>query len=253
MVNALVATVREAAFFNASKRLAYLEAWREVGSRPSIADCYEEDYDLLPPERHSSEGNEDSDDDAVADDLAELARRIQVARKDMNDNLPAHELTKYEKDVTCLVPCTSQIPNTGLGLFFFPHSSSTISVSDCKEGETTTRTTAMTIPEGDIVCYYCGNLHDFQSIKELTDKTYLMHVANETFIDPGPLLQIKARYINDCCSACVNCKVVPEAKNERMAIVAIRDIEMGDELFFSYGEQYWANQDYEGIVYTGIC
>ncbi len=71
-------------------------------------------------------------------------------------------------------------------------------------------------------------------------------------VDPGPLLNIKARYMNDPRNELyVNTKFVPEPASNRCAVVATRDIMPGEELFVSYGEAYWANQDYEGTVYSG--
>jgi SET domain-containing protein len=79
-----------------------------------------------------------------------------------------------------------------------------------------------------------------------------MMVANEVLVDPGPLPNIKARYINDLLNELyVNTKYVPEPACDRCAVVATRNIKPGEGLFVSYGEAYWANQGYEGTVNSG--
>lgn len=176
--------------------------------------CLPQDFDLL-----QNKGQDDCD---------ELMRRCLEAREDMNNHLPPHELAMDDD----LVSSESNIENAGQGLYF--RSSS-----------------RRLIRKGEVICYYCGHLHDFHSSKRLQDKSYLMMVANDALVDPGPLPHIKARYINDPLNEdVVNCKFVPEPASERCAVVAIRDIEPHEEIFVSYGEAYWANQDYEGTVYS---
>ena len=150
----------------------------------------------------------------------------------MNNHLPPHELVMDED----LIPAESNIENAGQGLFFRPSPLGS----------------RIIILAGDVICYYCGHIHDFHSSNRLKDKSYLMLVANDVLVDPGPLPNIKARYINDPLNeGYVNTKFVPEPALNRCAVVATRDIQPEEELFVSYGEAYWANQDYQGTVYSG--
>lgn len=197
------------------RRLDYLELWRELAIRPSEHDCDPQDLGMFR---------------RTQDDCDELTKKCLEARRDMNDAFPPHELA-MDND---LQPSTSAIEDAGQGLFFCPSSGH---FKICRD---------------EVICYYCGHLHSFLSAKYLQDKSYLMLVANDLLVDPGPLPNIKARYINDPLNeAYWNCKFVPEPDNNRCAVVAIRDIHPKEELFVSYGEAYWANQDYRGTVYHG--
>jgi len=64
-------------------------------------------------------------------------------------------------------------------------------------------------------------------------------LSGDVHVDPGPLSQVKARYLNDPLNdEMINCKFV--VQEFRAAIVSLRDINAGEELFMSYGEPYWA-------------
>jgi len=196
------------------KRLRYLELWRELGIRPEPSDCDPADRDLL-----GKEG---------PDDLGELKARCLDARRLMNQALPTRALARDDD----LVPLPSGIKGAGMGLFFRPSSPSSL------------------LHEGEVLCYYCGHLHNFHSQKELKDTSYLMLVDGDLFVDPGPLPQIKARYINDPLNVrFVNCHLVAQAEELRCAIVASRDIRVGEELFFSYGDAYWDQRKFCGTIY----
>ena len=85
----------------------------------------------------------------------------------MNENLPIIE-GPYD---SCLEARPSSIPEAGLGLYY--------------TGDTA-------LPKNEIVCYYYGAIHSFQSARELVDKSYLMLVSGDTLVDPGPFPTIKA-------------------------------------------------------------
>ena len=66
-----------------------------------------------------------------------------------------------------------------------------------------------------------------------------MVLHGNTLVDPGPLPQVKARYINDPLNeSLTNCKFV--VQEYRAVIVSTKTINPGDELFMPYGEAYWA-------------
>eukprot|EP00551_Chaetoceros_affinis_P007175 CAMPEP_0203669184 /NCGR_PEP_ID=MMETSP0090-20130426/5624_1 /ASSEMBLY_ACC=CAM_ASM_001088 /TAXON_ID=426623 /ORGANISM="Chaetoceros affinis, Strain CCMP159" /LENGTH=173 /DNA_ID=CAMNT_0050533803 /DNA_START=169 /DNA_END=687 /DNA_ORIENTATION=+ len=173
----------------------------------------------------------------------------------MNDHLPPHELALDDM----LVVAKSCIPNAGNGLFYQQPSSSSSSVSTSSvstsseilpmselaaapppTATTTTTMTSIPIASGTTICYYTGHRHNFLSQKYISDKSYLMNVASDIMVDPGPLLSIKARYINDPLNPnYVNCTFVPEPELFRSAVVAKRDIYPGEELYVSYGDIYW--------------
>jgi hypothetical protein len=196
-----------------SRRLEMLELWRELAIRPKREECVE-DSDLM---------------DRELDDVQELTKRCLQVRGLMNDSLPPVE-EAHDRHLTA---SKSGIPDAGLGLFFDP--SREEEVSNDGEDETS-------IDTGTIICYYTGHIHDYHSAKGLKDRSYLMLVNGGILVDPGPLPQIKARYINDPLNdKFVNCKFVPDKL--RSAVVATRMINRGEELFVSYGDAYWAQHE----------
>ena len=81
----------------------------------------------------------------------------------MNEKLPSI-VGPLEDD---LVAAKSTIEGAGQGLFFEPTDRDKV------------------IPEGSLLCYYYGHIHNFHSVKELHDKRYLMLVEGDTFVDPS--------------------------------------------------------------------
>jgi predicted transcriptional regulator len=194
------------------RRLEMLELWRELAIRPKREECVE-DSDFW---------------DREEDDVQELTERCLLVRELMNDNL----LPVEEAQDRHLKAIKSGIPDAGLGLFFDPEE-----VSNDSEDETS-------IEAGTILCYYTGHIHNYHSAKGLKDRSYLMLVDGGILVDPGPLPQIKARYINDPLNEIfVNCKFVPVPDKLRSAVVATRTITRGEELFVSYGDGYWAQHE----------
>lgn len=64
--------------------------------------------------------------------------------------------------------------------------------------------------------------------------------AEEFFVDPSTNANIKARYINDCLEPHrYNVAFVPDPPRERAAVVTLRTIQPGEELYVSYGQAYW--------------
>jgi hypothetical protein len=163
------------------RRLEMLELWRELAVRPKREE-FVEDSDLF---------------DRELDDVQELTERCLRVRALMNDSLPPVE----EAHDRHLIASKSGIPDAGLGLFFDPSSRLEEEVSNDGEDGTS-------IDAGTILCYYAGHIHNYHSAKGLKDRSYLMLVDGDILVDPGPLPQIKARYINDPLNdQFVNCKV----------------------------------------------
>ena len=193
-------------------RLDYLESWRELGIRPCPNECHADDFDFLCQE---------------VDDVNQLHQRCLMVRREMNQLLPPHDLAR-DND---LVVQLSGIKNAGQGLYV-------------------TGKLSEAIPCGQVVCYYTGHLHNFHSSRELKDKSYLLMVSGDIFVDPQPLPQIKARYINDPINeSLVNCIFKAEPSLSRCSVVSLRDIYPGEELFVSYGELYWSQQPYMGTYH----
>lgn len=201
-------------------RLEKLEQWRELAVRPSEDSCDEDDKPLLRDE---------------IDNLQELEKRSLHVRTLMNQQLPVLKASVEDN----LVASSSQIPDSGLGLYYRPSS---------LQDETPKK-----IPSGTILCYYYGHIHSYQSVRSIvSDKSYLMLVGGGVFVDPAPCPEIKARYINDPLNEdLVNCEYVPEAENFRCAVTSIKEVLPNTELFVSYGEMYWSQQPYTGNTFKG--
>ena len=199
--------------------LTQLEVWRELALRPTRHDCHPDDHILL---------------DQPIDDIALLSQCCLKARAAMNAHLPPAEQARDDD----LSPQQSRIPGAGLGLFYQP---------SIVGGPLSGSEGGAVLSSGDTLCYMTGHLHNFHSAKSVTDRSYLLLLHGDNFVDSGPLLHIKARYINDPLNEnYVNCKFVPE--QGRAAVVAIRDIEIGEELFVSYGPGYWSQHTTPGNV-----
>jgi hypothetical protein len=149
-------------FVDNRDRLEKLELWRELAIRPSTEDCHEEDRILLVDE---------------VDNIHELERRSLHVRELMNSHLPLFKAPLEEY----LVASPSQIPQAGYGLFYQPEIPNS----------------TQRIPVGVTICYDYGHIHNVQSARKLSDKSYLMLVSDNILVDPRPCLHIKARFIND--------------------------------------------------------
>ena len=198
------------------RRVKNLTKWYELGIRPSLSssslnrEAHIEDADILQTEQ---------------DDLSTLLLRSLQAQDERNTNLPPHPTGDYESH---LKVAPSTIPNAGNGLF-----------------------TSINIPKGEVVCHYTGYRHDYQSQKRLRDRTYVLKLQNgwpkfdrrnDGFVDALPCQEVLARYINDPREE-ERCNVKFEHVQQpgiwHCPVVALRDIEVGEELFVSYGPRYW--------------
>eukprot|EP00613_Pedinella_sp_CCMP2098_P030818 CAMPEP_0171747594 /NCGR_PEP_ID=MMETSP0991-20121206/39557_1 /TAXON_ID=483369 /ORGANISM="non described non described, Strain CCMP2098" /LENGTH=125 /DNA_ID=CAMNT_0012347703 /DNA_START=10 /DNA_END=387 /DNA_ORIENTATION=+ len=64
-------------------------------------------------------------------------------------------------------------------------------------------------------------------------------------------LRMKARYMNDCLSeAGYNVTFVPDCIGEYARVVALRNITAGEEIFVSYGRQYWEASSVSGTKHV---
>ena len=183
-------------------RLRRLERWLELGERPGAAVLEADgDGDLLR---------------TGVDDIPALRQRCARVRAQCWDLRPRAARDEH------LAVGPSWIAGAGDGLF-----------------------SRVSLAAGDLVCRYGGQLHSARSAAALRERSYLMRIDQESnlrscYVDPGPCLDVKARYINDCRTReghNVAFRPVPEEGCAH--IVALRDIAEGEELFMSYGAWYW--------------
>jgi hypothetical protein len=133
---------------------------------------------------------------------------------------------------------------------------------------------------------YTGNVHNMRSAGQLVNRSYLIRVGPPArtpwWAQPGPSespqpsagggtttevsfsccdetstgclyvdpvdTRMKARYINDCLSESgYNVTFVSDCAGECARVVALRNIAAGEELFVSYGSQYWETSEVCGV------
>ena len=94
---------------------------------------------------------------------------------------------------------------------------------------------------GELVTVYRGTvLRTLQALR-LVDKTYLMRLGPQCYIDAREHTSVRARYINDSCDATRhNVQFHKRAEEYCALVLATRYIEVGDELYVDYGKWYWA-------------
>jgi len=279
------------------QRLKVLEKWNELAIGPkSFEDCHPEDRFLLPPKSNSNHvgvgvgvGKNDRDGDGFVDGLPALRKQWRHVRNLLNAHIStlAVETTPWEPD---LVVRPSQIPNAGMGLYYcYPPTCTRTRTRNGEQYEIDNGVaavgdldvTATPIPKGTLICHYTGHVHTHSSSRELPieDRSYLMWIRGNTLVDPGPLPNITARYINDPLNEqLVNCRYVPTnnitttsgttrsscvvlgkcSKSEdeddphedtiRTSVYTTRTIWPGEELFARYGDVYWDQQPISGTT-----
>ena len=114
---------------------------------------------------------------------------------------------------------------------------------------------------GEVVCVYEGTVIRTAEALKIEDKSYLMRVGEQCYIDArlpykreddpiGSERECIARYINDSINpAGYNVRFDKQPNNlpyARALVVALRDIEPGEELFVSYGKKFWQGSSLQG-------
>lgn len=89
------------------------------------------------------------------------------------------------------------------------------------------------ITEGEFVLEYTGT-RITTAVADALPTRYLFEIDENWTIDGSPRSNL-ARYINHSCAP--NCEV--QIEDEKILIFALRDIAIGEELTFDYGEEYF--------------
>lgn len=96
------------------------------------------------------------------------------------------------------------------------------------------------IPCGTKIAQYVGTIMRTVDALRLQDKSYLMRLGEQKYIDAKLSVHCIARYINDCRNpAGYNVRFDKDIENNCAWVVAIRDIQPDEELFIDYGKWYW--------------
>lgn len=117
--------------------------------------------------------------------------------------------------------------------------------------------------QGEVVCVYSGTTLPTKMAIQLDDKSYLMRLGEQKYVDAKHHPDVLARYVSRSCEldvmlmmslTCraarfINDCIVKEGHNvtfekqpeNNCALVrALRDIAAGEEIFVDYGKWYWA-------------
>ena len=122
-----------------------------------------------------------------------------------------------------LIVKTSQLPNSGKGLF-----------------------TTTAIKKGTKVIEYLGEIIDWKEYEKRVEKDedgYLFFINKKTCIDAWNTPQHKARFANDAAGLGrvkgLNNNCVYQIEDNRCWIVTTKDVPAGSEIFVSYTKEYW--------------
>jgi SET domain-containing protein len=75
---------------------------------------------------------------------------------------------------------------------------------------------------------------------KLTDKSYLMRLGEQCYVDSKHSHFCEARFINDCRNqAGYNVRFSKKPEQYKAEVIAIRPINKNEELFVDYGRWYW--------------
>ncbi|CAB1105190.1 unnamed protein product [Ectocarpus sp. CCAP 1310/34] len=111
----------------------------------------------------------------------------------------------------------SSIPGAGQGLFAREH-----------------------FTAGAVVCEYTGRQLRTVEALRAPDKSYLMRLGPQVYVDALDHPEVMARYINDCRNSSLYNVAFRKLPQECKAlVVALKDIQPGQEIFVDYGRWYW--------------
>ncbi|KAF4316230.1 hypothetical protein BBO99_00007541 [Phytophthora kernoviae] len=86
-----------------------------------------------------------------------------------------------------------------------------------------------------------GVVYSNQEAWKLSDKSYLMKLGNGKYVDALHSPEVLARYINDCRGRRGGFNVYFDKRPQdgKAQVVALRDVQAGEELYVDYGRMYW--------------
>ena len=97
--------------------------------------------------------------------------------------------------------------------------------------------------EGDLICTYFGRLLSTSQAMRLENKTYLMRLGPDMYLDASSSMCCSGRYINDCRNRLgYNAHFVKFPDRKIAEVRATCWIPEGAEVFVSYGRWYWGGQ-----------
>jgi hypothetical protein len=98
--------------------------------------------------------------------------------------------------------------------------------------------------KGATICEYTGNVLRTKEALRVTDKSYLMRLGPQVYVDARECLDVASRYINDCRNPAKHNVCFDKYPDSCKAlVVSLRDISPGEELYVDYGRWYWLGSE----------
>ena len=117
---------------------------------------------------------------------------------------------------------------------------STLTVDDSLEAPGLGLFVARHVPDGTIICAYCGSLLTLHEILRAPDHTYAMAFTIDRHVDAGPHPHVLARYANHAFEPHRRNTIFVRDTRAGLAFLrTTRDLWDGDEVLTDYGETYW--------------
>eukprot|EP00927_Polykrikos_kofoidii_P065165 TRINITY_DN60953_c0_g1_i1.p1 TRINITY_DN60953_c0_g1~~TRINITY_DN60953_c0_g1_i1.p1 ORF type:complete len:249 (+),score=36.95 TRINITY_DN60953_c0_g1_i1:31-777(+) len=114
--------------------------------------------------------------------------------------------------------------------------------------------TSEAIPKDHVVCVYTGIELPTREAMRLEDKSFLMRIGQQSYVDARGCPEVLARYINDCRNEAVfNVRFAKRPQDGVALVVSIRHICAGEEIFVDYGRWYWASLKPHRIAPLQAC
>ena len=102
---------------------------------------------------------------------------------------------------------------------------------------------------GEVLLDYGGDVLGTKDAMRLGDKSYLMRLGGDVYVDARRRDDVQARYINDARDKRVHNVAFRKLPDLRKAeVVVSRPVDAGDEFYASYGTFYWLSLDMRGEV-----
>ena len=104
-----------------------------------------------------------------------------------------------------------------------------------------------TIAADETIGFYRGEVLTLREAVALKDRDYLMGgFGPNAHVDASKAFAMPGRYVNDSFDASrLNARFDKSRKTRSARVVALRDIEEGEEIFASYGRSYWTARGFD--------
>ena len=103
--------------------------------------------------------------------------------------------------------------------------------------------TTKSITKGTRIVEYKGRIRTWKEVENEDENYYIFYVTEDHVIDASSYKKSPARFINDAKGLTKMKGVINNARfvidGSRVFVEAIRNIAEGDEIFLSYGKEYW--------------